>query len=51
MQEDTLAATIVVMDQAVLMQRPPLMQRLFQRVEYKPTCAVRDTRQPTIRRA
>ena len=30
-----LAATIAVMDQAGPMQRPPLVQRLFQRIEHK----------------
>jgi len=33
--EPKLAATIAVMDQAAPMQRPPLVQRLFQRIEHK----------------
>jgi hypothetical protein len=33
--ETKLAATIAVMDQPAPMQRPPLMQCLFQRIEYE----------------
>jgi len=34
--------------EAAAMDRPSIMQCLLQRVEPKPACVVRETRQPTI---
>ena len=39
------------MHEPTAMAEPPIMQSLFQRVEWKLACAVRAARQPTIRRA
>lgn len=48
---DVLNASVAMMHEAAAVNRSAFKQRLLERVEDEPACAVRAARQPTIRRA